>query len=79
MFSAFWDGEIYNGASTFVPIVHPYANLAHYTVLGSILAHGFMVCGFLPVPLSFPTLAYTLLGSDIMISLFQALLLQNLS
>ena len=34
-----------------------YANLAHYTVLGSILAHGFMVCGFLPVRLSFPTLA----------------------
>ena len=71
MFSAFWE-EAYlrdlDGGSTFVPIVHPHAILAHYTVLGSILTHGFMVCGFLPVRLSFPTLAYTLLGSDITIS-----------
>ena len=59
MFSAFWEEAYLRDldGSTFVPIVHPHAILVHYTVLGSIVTHGFMVCGFLHVHLSFPTLA----------------------
>ena len=44
-----------------------HANLSHYSILGAILSHGFMSCGFLPIQLSFPVIANTLLGCDVVI------------
>ena len=47
-----------DGGSTFTPVVHPHTDIPHYEVLGSILSHGFMACGFLPIRLSFPVIAH---------------------
>ena len=66
-FSAFWEIAYikdFDGGSTYIPSVHPHTDMAHYVVLGSILAHGFVSCGFLPNRLAFPVVAHTLLGSD---------------
>lgn len=70
MFSAFWElayVQNFDGGSTFIPIVHPHTNMCHYAILGSVLSHGYMSSGFLPIRLAFPVLAYTLLGCDISI------------
>ena len=56
-----------DGGTTYIPVVHPHANLSHYSILGAILSHGFMSCGFLPIQLSFPVIANTLLGCDVVI------------
>lgn len=68
MFSGFWELAYVNdmdGASTCIPMVNPHITLSRYNVLGSIICHGFMSTGFLPSRLSFPVLAYTLLGCDV--------------
>ena len=57
----------FDGGSTYIPSVHPHADMSHYTVLGSILARGFMSCGLLPNRLAFPVVACTLLGCDVVI------------
>ncbi len=57
----------FDGGSTYIPSVHPHADMSHYRVLGSILAHGFMSCGLLPNRLAFPVVACTLLGCDVVI------------
>ena len=59
-FSAFWEVvyiKDFDGGSTYIPSVHPHADMSHYRVLGSILAHGFMSCGLLPNRLAFPVVA----------------------
>lgn len=69
-FSAFWDlayTKNMDGASTYLPAVNPHADFNRYTVLGTILAHGFMACGFMPIRLAFPVIAYTLLGCNVKI------------
>ena len=33
----------FDGGSTYIPSVHPHADMSHYRVLGSILAHGFVL------------------------------------
>ena len=70
MFSSYWELSYVHdmdGGSTFIPVVHPHTDIPHYEVLGSILSHGFMACGFLPIRLSFPVIAHTLLGCDVAI------------
>ena len=57
----------FDGGSTYIPSVHPHADMSHYRVLGSILAHGFISCGLLPNRLAFPVVACTLLGCDVVI------------
>ena len=67
-FSALWEVAYikdFDGGSTYIPSVHPPADMSHYRVLGSILAHGFMSCGLLPNRLAFPVVACTLLGCDV--------------
>ena len=68
MFSGFWElayTKDMDGGSTYVPMVHPHTKLFRYKILGAILAHGFMSSGFIPIRLSFPVLAFTLLGCDV--------------
>ena len=68
MFSAFWElvyVQDMDGGSTYVPMMHPYTDLSHYNILGSIIAHGFMSTGFLPICMSYPAIAFTLLGCDV--------------
>ena len=39
------------------PAVHSNSDVSTFPVLGSIIAHDFMVCGFLPFRIAFPVLA----------------------
>ncbi len=68
MFSAFWE-EVYlrhfDGERLLVPAVRPGMDISKFKLLGTILAHGFMVSGFLPVRIAFPVLAAILLGTDV--------------
>ena len=58
MFSAFWEEAYieFEGEWLVIPSVRPGVDI------GTILIHGFMVCGFLPVRLAFPVVAAVLLG-----------------
>ena len=70
MFSSFWDEvfvQHFDGERLVVPSVRPGVDMAKFKILGTILAHGFMVCGFLPVRVAFPVIASVLLGTDVKI------------
>lgn len=64
MYSFFWDKvylEHFDGERLLVPSG---MDTSKYKLLGTILAHGFMVCGFLPVKIAFPVIAAVLLGPE---------------
>lgn len=65
MFSSFWEEAYrknFDGESLLVPAVHPNSEIS---ILGTILAHGFIVCGFLPVRIAFPVLAAIFRGPNV--------------
>jgi hypothetical protein len=71
MFSAFWEcayTAVFDGSSTLVPQVHPHIDMSVYPVLGTILSHGFLVTGILPVRLSFITIAVAIFGPEVYIA-----------
>ncbi len=64
MLSAFWDQaycNLFDGGSLLTPVLHPQVDLGALPVLGKVLSHGYLNSGFLPVRVSFPTLATLLL------------------
>ena len=68
MFSSFWEEAYrknFDGESLLVPAVHPNSEISTFSVLGTILAHGFIVCGFLPVRIAFPVLAAIFHGPNV--------------
>ena len=70
MFSGFWEKcYLYHcdGEKLLVPAVHPNTDMAAFSVLGTILVHGFMTSGFMPVKLAFPVVAYVLCGPEMII------------
>ena len=70
MISAFWEvayKKCCDGDSLLVPVVHPALDCSIFSKLGSILSHGYLQCGFLPLRIAFPTLAIMLLGTHIQI------------
>lgn len=70
MFSAFWEEayvRLFDGEALLVPVLHPKADVADFSVLGIIISQGFMTTGFLPVRISFPCLAAVLCGTEIAI------------
>ena len=65
MFSAFWvDAYIraFDGCNSLVPQTHPHVDFGMFPVLRTILSHGFLVTGTLPVRIAFPCLAAVVLG-----------------
>ena len=67
LFSAFWEEcyvKNFDGEKLLVPAVHPNTNMAVLRLLGTILSHGFMVCGFLPIRIAFPVVAALLFGPE---------------
>ena len=67
LFSAFWEKSYvknFDGEKLLVPAVHPNTNMAVLRLLGTILSHGFMVCGFLPIRIAFPVIAAVLFGPE---------------
>ena len=68
MFSAFWDEAYlkhFDGERLLVPSVRPGTDMSELKLLGTILSHGFMVCGFLPIRIAFPVVVATLLGPNV--------------
>ena len=65
MFSSFWEEAYlknFDGESLLIPAIHPNTDMATFPILGTVLSHGFMVCGYLPVRIAFPVLAAALCG-----------------
>ena len=70
MFSSFWEEayvQHFDGEKLLIPSMRPGVNMAKFKLIGTILVHGFMVCGFLPVRIAFPVIAAVLLGPDVKI------------
>ena len=67
MFSGFWScafEKFFDGSGSLVPATHPTIDMSVFPMLGKILSHGYIACGFLPVHISFPVL----LGPGVQIS-----------
>ena len=65
MYTGFWE-ECYkiffDGSNTLVPLLECDSNA--FATLGTILSHGYLVCGFLPLRIAKPVLIESLLGPD---------------
>lgn len=71
MFSGFWScafEKFFDGSGSLVPATHPTIDMSVFPMLGNILSHGYIACGFLPVHISFPVIAAVLLGPGVQIS-----------
>ena len=65
MLSAFWEEAYlkhFDGAGLLTPIVHAQIDLSALPILGSVLSHGYLLTGYIPLRIAFPTLAGMLLG-----------------
>ena len=66
MLSAYWDEayqQFFDGSTLLVPALHPSVDMSALPCLGTVLSHGYLLCGFLPTRIAFPVLASILLGS----------------
>lgn len=66
MFSAYWNEayqKFFDGSMLLVPALHPSVDMSSLPCLGTILSHGYLLCGFLPTQIAFPVLASILLDS----------------
>ena len=67
-FSLFWEKaylQHFDGERLLIPAVNLNTELTTLTLLGSILSHGYMVCGYLPIRIAFPVIAAILLGPEL--------------
>jgi hypothetical protein len=70
MFSGFWEHAYiknFDGERLLVPSLNPSINMNVYNILGTILTHGYMCCGFLPTRIAFPVIMAILKGPDVSI------------
>lgn len=70
MFSSFWKEAYikhFDGEKLLVPAVQPGMDMHVNSQLGTILSHGFMCCGYLPVRIAFPVIAAILKGPDVIV------------
>ena len=62
MISCFWQEaykHAFDGSTLLLPIHHPHLDMRQ---MGMVLSHGYLVCGVFPTRITFPVLAYILLG-----------------
>ena len=80
MFSSFWE-EVYvkhfDGETLLVPAMHPNTQITTFPISGTIISHGFLASGFLPVRIAFPVIAAVLHGLDIVDMISDAILLES--
>lgn len=70
-FSGFWEAAyvtMFDGAALLTPAVHACVDINRFLILGRILSHGYLCCGFLPTRVCFPVLALALLGLGTVLS-----------
>ena len=51
MFSAYWDEayqQFFDGSTLLVPALHPSVDMSALPRLGTVLSHGYLLCGFMP-------------------------------
>ena len=71
MFTAFWEEaytQLFEGATTVVPMVHSQMDMATYTLLGRLISHCYLTTGILPDRIALPSLLVALLGPNVRIS-----------
>ncbi len=71
MYSCFWESAYlkhFDGETLLIPACRPGDDLSLLTTLGTIVSHGFLVSGILPIRVAFPVLASILYGPNIEIS-----------
>ncbi len=71
LLSAFWEityGKFFDGSALLRPVVHPNVRSELWSTLGAALSHGYLVSGFLPVRIVFPSLVATLKGPQVQVS-----------
>lgn len=64
-FTGFWEEayvKMFDGAALLTPLLHPNMDISQFAILGQILSHGYLCCGFIPTRICFPVLAFVLLG-----------------
>lgn len=79
-FSGFWEEayvKMFDGVAFLTPVYHSDVDMDQFRVLGQILSHGYLCCGFIPTRISFPVLAFILLGLST--SITREILVQSLS
>ena len=60
MFSGFWEEayfKLFDGSSLLTPVLHATIDMTKLPLLGKFLSHGFLVCGYLPIHVTFSSLA----------------------
>jgi len=65
VFSAFWEEavvKLFDGGSAVIPVVTPHSEMMTYSIAGTVLSHGFLEAGFLPLRLAFPVIACAIKG-----------------
>ena len=65
MFSAFWEttySRFFEGACLLTPNLHATTDMSALPLLGRIISHGFLVSGYMPIRVAFPSMAGILLG-----------------
>jgi len=70
-YSAFWEiayVKHFDGERLLVPAVNSTTDLTILPLLGAILCHGYMVCGYLPIRIAFPVIAAVLCGPNVEIT-----------
>ena len=70
MFSTFWDKaylKSFDGGSVLTPAMHPGIDTTVFPILSTILSHGFLSCGYLPIRIAFPVLAAIVLSPTVSI------------
>ena len=68
MFSAFWDEaykKVFDDSCLLTSTLPPHVDMSVLPHVGTVLFHGYLVCGFLPTRVVFPALAYILLGTEV--------------
>jgi hypothetical protein len=53
---------MFDGVSLVTPVCRADIDMNNFAVLGKVLSHGYLCCGFLPTHISFPVLALVVLG-----------------
>ena len=70
MLSGFWEeayAKLFDGSTLLTPAVHAQTNTQDFVLLGNILSQGYLLEGFLPIRIAFPSLASMILGHDVQI------------
>ncbi len=68
MFSAFWAevySKLFEGCKTLTPLIQPGIDMTAFPIIGRVLSHGFLACGFFPVSIALPSLISMVLGPTV--------------